>query len=65
MVNEEKTMMKNNEYATVKIPRSLIKVVDKLIGKHGFTSRAEITKQAVRELLQEYKPTRKKRRVEG
>jgi len=62
MVN---TSVNQKDYAAIKIPRSLATEVDKLIGKHGFTSRAEIVKQALRELLREYKPTQKRRKVEA
>ena len=48
-------MTESNEYVVVKIPKNLADDVDALIGKFGFTSRAEITKQALRKLLQEYK----------
>lgn len=48
----EKT--KPSDHITVKIPQELIDEMDKLIGKHGFRSRGEIVKEAVRELLAEY-----------
>lgn len=38
-------------YVTVKIPKRLADEVDGLIGKHGFTTRAEIAKEALRRLL--------------
>ncbi len=43
-----------DEYATVRIPKNFAAEVDKLIGTHGFTSRAEIVKEAIRELLEKY-----------
>lgn len=47
--------MSKNEYATVRIPKNLTDEVDTLVGSFGFTSRAEIVKEAIRRLLQEYK----------
>jgi metal-responsive CopG/Arc/MetJ family transcriptional regulator len=47
-------MTSNNEYVTVKIPAELAKEIDQLIGKHGFTSRGEVAKEAIRKLLQTY-----------
>jgi len=45
----------DDKYSTVRIPKEFAKEMDKLIGTRGFTSRAEITKEAVRKLLNEYK----------
>jgi len=45
----------SNEYVTIKLPKDLISEMDKLLGKYGFTSRAEIAKEAIRKLLKEYK----------
>ena len=42
------------KYTGVKIPRNLAEEVDRLIGKHGFTSRAEIVKEALRRILLTY-----------
>ena len=39
------------DYVGVKIPRNLAEEVDRLIGKHGFTTRAEIVKEALRRIL--------------
>jgi metal-responsive CopG/Arc/MetJ family transcriptional regulator len=41
-------------YVTVKIPKELIMEMDRLIGSHGFRSRAEIAKAAIRQLLRNY-----------
>ncbi len=46
-----------DNYATVRLPQDFAKEMDKLIGKRGFTSRAEIVKEAVRELLSKYEET--------
>jgi Arc/MetJ-type ribon-helix-helix transcriptional regulator len=43
-----------DNYATVRLPKEFAMKIDKLIGKQGFTSRAEIVKEAVRELLNKY-----------
>jgi Arc/MetJ-type ribon-helix-helix transcriptional regulator len=40
-----------DNYATVRLPKEFVMKIDKLIGQQGFTSRAEIVKEAVRELL--------------
>ena len=42
------------DYATIRIPKQLADEMDALIGNYGFTSRAEIAKEAIRRLLQEY-----------
>jgi Arc/MetJ-type ribon-helix-helix transcriptional regulator len=44
------------EYTTIKLPNDLVTSMDKLIGTYGFKSRAEIVKEALRELLTKYKP---------
>ena len=41
-------------YTTVKIPKELIAEVDSMMNKHGFRSRSEFVKEAVRTLLREY-----------
>ena len=46
----------SNEYVTVKLPKDLADEMDKLLGRFGFTSRAEIAKEAIRKLLQAYGP---------
>ena len=38
-------------YVTVKLPRDLLREVDKLVGTFGFRSRTEVIKQAVREYI--------------
>lgn len=48
-------MPQEEKYAQVKIPKSLADEADKLIGKFGFTSRAEIVKSALRGLLIDYR----------
>jgi len=42
------------EYVFVKIPKSLLVEVDKIIGKYGYRSRMEFVKDAIRSLLREY-----------
>ena len=42
-------------YTTIKLPNDIVVEMDQLIGKHGFKSRAEIIKDALRELLTRYK----------
>jgi len=41
-------------YGSIKIPPELAAEIDRLVGTHGFTSRAEFVKQAARELLLKY-----------
>jgi len=38
----------------VKLPKSLLDEVDKELGKHGYRSRSEFLKDAVRSLLRQY-----------
>ena len=47
---------KKPTHVTLKIPRELIAQMDKLKGKHGFRSRGEIAKEAIRKLLKDYEP---------
>lgn len=42
------------EYMPVKIPMSLLKEIDKVLGKAGYRSRSEFVKEAIRALLREY-----------
>jgi len=49
----------DSEYIPVKLPKDLIDDMDKLVGKHGFKSRAEIAKEAIRRLLSEFKTEEK------
>jgi metal-responsive CopG/Arc/MetJ family transcriptional regulator len=44
----------SNEYTTLRLPKELVNEIDKIVGKHGFTSRAEVAKEAIRALLKEY-----------
>jgi len=41
----------SSKYVTIKLPKSLVEHVDKMIGKKGYTSRAEVVKEALRQLL--------------
>ena len=45
-------MTQEPAYKTVKIPTYYAKQVDTLIGKHGFTSRAEVVKHILRIFFQ-------------
>lgn len=47
----------SNEYVTIRLPKELMDEIDNLMrnGKLGFKSRAEVAKEAIRRLLQEYK----------
>lgn len=41
-------------YSVIKIPDELAEEIDKIVGKHGYRSRTEFVKDAVRALLREY-----------
>jgi len=55
---------KDDDYATVRIPRELASEVDNLIGKMGFRTKAEVVKEAIRNLLNHYEELEKKSRFE-
>jgi hypothetical protein len=55
---------KEGEYTTIKLPADLVYSIDRLIGKHGFKSRGEIVKEALRDLLTHYQPTKEPPRFE-
>lgn len=40
-----------SSYVQIKLPKNLIDEMDKLVGELGYTSRAEIAKDAIRRLL--------------
>jgi len=44
----------SDNFATVRIPKELAAEADSLIGTHGFSSRAEVVKTALRELFRKY-----------
>ena len=43
-----------DDYIPIKLPKDLVELIDKLVGKYGFRSRAEVVKEAVRLILREY-----------
>jgi Arc/MetJ-type ribon-helix-helix transcriptional regulator len=43
-----------DDHNTVRLPEELTDEMDKLIGTHGFRSRAEIAKEAIRAFLEKY-----------
>ncbi len=45
-------------YSTIRVPTELAQNADILIGKYGFSSRAEVFKTAVRDLFEKYPETR-------
>lgn len=45
----------DTEYTTIKIPNDLVAEIDALVGTHGFRSRAEVVKEALRHLFMQYK----------
>ena len=48
-------MPDNDPYVIVKLPKELIDEVDKIVGSHGYKTRPEVIKDAVRAMLREYK----------
>jgi Arc/MetJ-type ribon-helix-helix transcriptional regulator len=47
-----------SEYTTIKLPNNVVASVDKLVGKHGFDSRADVVKDALRDFFEKYPETR-------
>jgi len=47
--------MSGESHVTVKIPKELVEEMDKLLGRHGFRSRGEIAKEAIRRFMENYK----------
>jgi hypothetical protein len=43
-----------DKYVTIKLPKNLVDEIDNFVGKHGFVSRTEVVKEAIRRLLQQY-----------
>ena len=44
-----------SDHITIKLPKELVEEMDRLIGVKGFRSRGEIAKEAIRQLLSQYK----------
>jgi Arc/MetJ-type ribon-helix-helix transcriptional regulator len=45
-----------NEYVTIKLPCNLVnETLDPLVGTHGYSSRADVLKDALRRLSEKYK----------
>lgn len=42
------------EYTTIKLPNDIVMDIDNLVGKHGYKSRADVVKDALRDLLNHY-----------
>ena len=47
--------MSEESHVTIKIPKDLVDEMDRLKGRHGFRSRGEIAKEAIRKLIFNYK----------
>ncbi len=45
------------QWITVKIPAEVSNQIDKLVGKYGFLSRADVTKTALRDFFKKYPET--------
>lgn len=54
MMRKKRQKEPGTPHVTVKIPKELIMDMDRLIGSHGFRSRGEIAKEAIRQLLNSY-----------
>ncbi|GEM_PF-1085890 len=52
-------VMSSKDYVIIKIPKALADEIDAFLGKHGYKSRAELVKDAIRSLLREYGAYRK------
>jgi Arc/MetJ-type ribon-helix-helix transcriptional regulator len=53
---------KESDYAVYKIPKDLDEEITKLVGKHGYRSKTEFAKDAIRRLLLEYRVSEENRR---
>jgi metal-responsive CopG/Arc/MetJ family transcriptional regulator len=42
------------EYTTIKLPIEITDSIDKIVGKYGFSSRAEVVKDALRDFFKKY-----------
>jgi Arc/MetJ-type ribon-helix-helix transcriptional regulator len=48
-----------HEYVAIKLPCNIVnEVLDPLVGTHGYSSRADVLKDALRRLSEKYKPVR-------
>lgn len=54
MVMPKTKAKKKVKYTLLKLPKDLVDEVDKIVGKHGYRSRTEFVKDAIRSLLREY-----------
>jgi Arc/MetJ-type ribon-helix-helix transcriptional regulator len=54
-MSEENKPKPGSNHITIKLPKELVAEMDKLIGAMGFRSRGEIAKEAIRQLLSQYK----------
>jgi len=54
-MSEESKSKPGSDHITIKLPKELVAEMDRLIGTMGFRSRGEIAKEAIRQLLSQYK----------
>jgi hypothetical protein len=54
-MSEESKPKPGSDHITIKLPKELVAEMDRLIGAMGFRSRGEIAKEAIRQLLSQYK----------
>ena len=51
-------MGKKEVYVTIKLPKNLVEeLLDPLVGAHGYSSRTEVIKDALRRLSEKYQKT--------
>ena len=51
-------MPKKTEYTTIKLPTNLVEeALDPLVGAHGYSSRTDVIKDALRRLSEKYQTT--------
>ena len=53
-----------DDHNTIRLPEDLTDEMDKLIGRHGFRSRAEVAKDAIRNFLEKYQKEEELPRLE-
>jgi metal-responsive CopG/Arc/MetJ family transcriptional regulator len=42
------------EWVTLKLPRTLVNEIDKIVGTRGFTSRTDVASEAIRDFLENF-----------
>jgi metal-responsive CopG/Arc/MetJ family transcriptional regulator len=42
------------EWVTLKLPKTLVDQIDKIVGKQGYTSRTDVASEAIRDFLKKF-----------